>query len=223
MGRLPCGGLPVVPARRGGAAGVLGDLLDRRRVLIAAQSGMLLVAAALAALTFADLTTPASLLALTFTLGLGQALVMPSWQAIQPELVEMREIPQAATLNGVNVNVARAVGPAYVDEMVQLIDDGGPWCVVAPGIALPHARPSALVRRPAAAIVTLLEPVAFGHAHNDPVRVVIALASTTQSEHVRTLAALAVQLDRPGVVDAVAASTTHAEAIAAIEGAGAQP
>ena len=55
---------------------------------------------------------------------------------------------------------ARAVGPAYVDEMVQLIDDGGPWCVVAPGIALPHARPSALVRRPAAAIVTLLEQLA---------------------------------------------------------------
>ncbi len=114
---------------------------------------------------------------------------------------------------------ARAVGPAYVDEMVQLIDDGGPWCVVAPGIALPHARPSALVRRAGAAIVTLREPVAFGHPHNDPVRVVIALASTTQSEHVRTLAALAVRLDRPGVVDAVVAATVRADAIAAIEGA----
>ncbi|QCR18632.1 PTS sugar transporter subunit IIA [Agrococcus sp. SGAir0287] len=113
---------------------------------------------------------------------------------------------------------ARAVGPAYVDEMVQLIDDGGPWCVVAPGVALPHARPSALVRRPAAAIVTLLEPVAFGHPHNDPVRVVVALASMTQSDHIRTLADLAVRLDRAGVVDAVAAATTRAEAIDAIEG-----
>ncbi|MFC7431155.1 MULTISPECIES: PTS sugar transporter subunit IIA [unclassified Agrococcus] len=114
---------------------------------------------------------------------------------------------------------ARAVGPAYVDEMVQLIDDHGPWCVVAPGIALPHARPSALVRRAGAAIVTLREPVSFGHPHHDPVRVVVALASTTQSDHVRTLAALAVQLDRPGVVDAVAAATVRADAIAAIEGA----
>lgn len=113
---------------------------------------------------------------------------------------------------------ARAVGPAYVDEMVQLIDDGGPWCVIAPGIALPHARPSALVRRDAAAIVTLLEPVEFGHPHHDPVRVVVALASTTQTEHIRALAAIAVQLDRAGVVDAVAAATTRAEAIVAIEG-----
>ncbi|GAA2171644.1 PTS sugar transporter subunit IIA [Agrococcus versicolor] len=113
---------------------------------------------------------------------------------------------------------ARAVGPAYVDEMVRLIEDGGPWCVVAPGIALPHARPSAVVRRPAAAIVTLREPVAFGHAHNDPVRVVIALSSTTQSEHVLVLADLAVHLDREGVVDAIAQARTRDEAIAAIEG-----
>src|SRR4051812_26613653 len=98
--------LTVVPA------GVLGDLLDRRRLLITAQIGMLVTAAALAVLTFADLTRPASLLALTFVLGLGQALVMPSWQAIQPDLVDRREIPQALTLNGVNVNVARALGPA---------------------------------------------------------------------------------------------------------------
>lgn len=116
---------------------------------------------------------------------------------------------------------ARAVGPAYVDEMVQLIDDGGPWCVIAPGIALPHARPSALVRRAAAAIVTLREPVEFGHAHHDPVRVVVAVASTTQAEHIRTLAAIAVQLDRAGVVDAIADATTRADAIAAIEGSAA--
>ena len=51
-------------------------------------------------------------LALTFALGLGQALVIPSWQAIQPELVSRAEVPLAATLHGVNVNLARAVGPA---------------------------------------------------------------------------------------------------------------
>jgi MFS family permease len=112
-------------------AGVLGDLLDRRRVLIAAQSGMLLVAAGLAALTFADLTTPASLLALTFTLGLGQALVMPSWQAIQPELVDRGEIPQAATLNGVNVNVARAVGPAIGGVLVAATGPGAVFAINA--------------------------------------------------------------------------------------------
>jgi MFS family permease/quinol monooxygenase YgiN len=117
--------LTVVPA------GVLGDLLDRRRILIVAQVGMLITAATLAALTFADLTTPASLLALTFTLGLGQALVMPSWQAIQPELVARREIPQAATLNGVNQNVARAVGPAIGGLVVAAAGPGAVFAINA--------------------------------------------------------------------------------------------
>jgi MFS family permease/quinol monooxygenase YgiN len=117
--------LTVVPA------GVLGDLLDRRRLLIAAQTAMLLTAAALAVLTFADRTTQASLLALTFVLGLGQAMVMPSWQAIQPELVDRREIPQAATLNGVNVNVARAVGPAIGGLLVAAAGAGTVFAVNA--------------------------------------------------------------------------------------------
>ncbi|WP_205698006.1 MFS transporter [Conexibacter sp. SYSU D00693] len=117
--------LTVVPA------GVLGDLLDRRRLLMAAQSGMLLVAAALAVLTFADVTTQALLLGLTFCLGLGQALVMPSWQAIQPELVGRGEVPQAATLNGVNVNVARAVGPAVGGVLVAAAGPGVVFAVNA--------------------------------------------------------------------------------------------
>lgn len=93
-------------------SGALGDIFDRRRLLLASQGSMVLAAAALAALTVAGLVTPAVLLALTFALGLGQAVTMPSWQAIQPDLVDRAEIPQAAALNGVNFNVARAVGPA---------------------------------------------------------------------------------------------------------------
>jgi predicted MFS family arabinose efflux permease len=56
--------------------------------------------------------TPALLLGLIAVMGVGQALSIPSFQAIQPELVGPDEIPQAALLNGANVNVARAVGPA---------------------------------------------------------------------------------------------------------------
>ena len=93
-------------------SGALGDILDRRKVLIFGQAAMLVAAAALALLTASDAVTPLVVLGLVFALGAGQAFVTPSWQAVQPELVPRAEIPQAAVLNGTSFNLARAVGPA---------------------------------------------------------------------------------------------------------------
>jgi MFS family permease len=94
------------------AAGAIGDLVDRRRFLIIAQSFMLVAAVALGALALAGLVTPWVLLALIFAVGTGQALTAPTWQTLQPELVPPAERPQAISLGAVNQNLARAVGPA---------------------------------------------------------------------------------------------------------------
>src|SRR3954449_2379443 len=98
--------LLVVPA------GALGDVVDRRRLLLLSQTLMLVSAAALAGTTAAGAVSPNRLLALTAVLAVGQALAAPCFQAIQPELVSRAELPQAALLNGANANVGRAVGPA---------------------------------------------------------------------------------------------------------------
>jgi MFS family permease len=105
-------------------AGALGDIFDRRRILLWSQALMLMGSAGLAAITLAGAATPWLLLALTFVVGIGQGLSMPSWQAIQPELVERPEIPLAATLNGVNANLARAIGPAIGGAIVALAGAG---------------------------------------------------------------------------------------------------
>jgi len=89
---------------------------------------MLVAAGVLAALTLSGATTQGLLLGLTFAIGLGQAMTIPSWQAIQPELVDRPEIPQAATLNGVNFNVARALGPALGGALIAAL---GPAAVFA--------------------------------------------------------------------------------------------
>ncbi|WP_225823508.1 MFS transporter [Streptomyces naphthomycinicus] len=99
-------------------SGVIADRFDRRSVLLAAQFTMLAVSATLAALAFADALTPTVLLVLTFLLGCGTALMGPAWQAIQPELVERRRLGQAAALGAVNMNLARAVGPALGGAVV---------------------------------------------------------------------------------------------------------
>lgn len=103
-------GLPVVLLAV--PAGAIGDLVDRRRLLIAAQSFMLLAAMALAVLALAGLVTPWVLLALIFAVGVGQTLTSPTWQTLQPELVAPEERTQAIALGAVNQNLSRAVGPA---------------------------------------------------------------------------------------------------------------
>src|SRR5436190_12615847 len=105
-------------------AGALGDIFDRRRLMIGSQVFMLLAAAALGALTLAGEIGTTTVLLLTFGIGLGSAVLRPSWQAVQPELVERDEIPQAAALNGVSMNMARAGGPAIGGAVVAVTSAG---------------------------------------------------------------------------------------------------
>lgn len=98
-------------------------------------------------------------------------------------------------------DVLRAIGATrstYAERMIGVIETFGPYVVVAPGIALVHARPDFDVLQNAAAIVTFPEGVAFGHPENDPVRVVVALAVTKPEEHIKIVAVIAKLLDDGG-------------------------
>ncbi|MBO0678450.1 MFS transporter [Mycolicibacterium sp. S2-37] len=109
-------------------SGVLADLVDRRRLLIAAQGATASGVALLAALTGTGLATPSVLLLLLFLIGCGQALTAPAWQAIQPELVPREQIPAAAGLTSMSINGARSIGPAIAGVLVSL---SGPTLVFA--------------------------------------------------------------------------------------------
>lgn len=93
-------------------AGALADVFDRRKVLLATQASMLLSAALMALLTFGDLLAPTGVLALTFMLGIGAAMMSPAWFAIQPDLVPKEHFAQAVSLSSMTYNVGRAIGPA---------------------------------------------------------------------------------------------------------------
>jgi MFS family permease len=93
-------------------AGALADIIDRRRLLIGAQIFGLTATAALAALTFAGVTTDWLLLVFTATIAIGAAFSAPAFQAIVPELIEPSALQQAVALNSLGINVARAIGPA---------------------------------------------------------------------------------------------------------------
>jgi MFS family permease len=100
-------GLPVRPP-----GGALADILDRRLTLIAAQLWIAGAGLLLAALTALGQLDAWSLLALTFAIGAGTAVIFPAWAAATPELVPHDDLVQAVALNGVSFNLARALGPA---------------------------------------------------------------------------------------------------------------
>jgi MFS family permease len=112
-------------------AGAVGDLVDRRRFLLLAQTFMLLAALALGVLALAGLVTPVVLLALVFALGAGQAWTSPTWQTLQPELVPAAERPQAIALGSVNMNLSRAVGPAIGGLLIAATSVGSVFLINA--------------------------------------------------------------------------------------------
>ncbi len=105
-------------------AAALADILDRRRLIMVAGVWMLIAAVLLSLVTFTGIMSAPWLLALTFVLGIGSALSVPAWQAVIPEVVPREELHAAVALNGITVNIARALGPALGGFIVAAVGPG---------------------------------------------------------------------------------------------------
>jgi PTS system ascorbate-specific IIA component len=79
----------------------------------------------------------------------------------------------------------------YVDAIVGAVEELGPYIVLAPGIAIAHARPEDGAVAVGFALARLAEPVAFGSRSNDPVDLVFAFASPDKDQHIAALSTLA--------------------------------
>lgn len=71
---------------------------------------------------------------------------------------------------------AGAIESGYIDAMIQKIETYGPYIVICPETALPHANVEEGVIFEAASLVRLKNPVEFHHESNDPVRYVIGMS-----------------------------------------------
>jgi MFS family permease len=93
-------------------SGAMADNFDRRKVMLAAQLFMLLMAVVLTVCTWLGVVTPWLLLLFTFLIGCGAAFHAPAWQASVGDMVPRAELPGAVALNSMGFNIARSVGPA---------------------------------------------------------------------------------------------------------------
>lgn len=89
-----------------------------------------------------------------------------------------------------------AIEPRYYDTIISSVKNLGPYIIIAPGLAMPHARPEDGVNRTAFALVTLQEPVVFA-GEDTPVDVFFTLAGSNSDEHVQGLMEITTVLDDP--------------------------
>lgn len=106
------------------------------------------------------------------------------------------------------------INEQYVEDMIKSVEDAGPYIVLAPNIAVPHARPNGNVAKMAISLTKLNEPVNFRNEEEDEdnwVRILFCLAAVDSSSHIVALQQLAVLLDSDEITDELINAKTEDE------------
>jgi len=85
---------------------------------------------------------------------------------------------------------------AYIEDMIEITKEIGPYIVITKHVALPHARPESGAKELAICIATLAHPIEFGNPNNDPVKYIFGLSALDSHTHLAAMAELADLLDK---------------------------
>ena len=101
-------------------AGVLTDKVNRQNFVCATNVWLSAMAAGLAVFDWLHLLNPYLILASVFLLGVGFAFNAPAWTSIVPQVVSDGELPSAATLSGLQLNISGIIGPVLGGFLIPL-------------------------------------------------------------------------------------------------------
>ncbi|CAH0537231.1 PTS sugar transporter subunit IIA [Vibrio marisflavi] len=110
-----------------------------------------------------------------------------------------------------------SIEPSYVDAIYRSHEELGPYYVVGPNMAMPHARPEDGVNRLSLAITVIQDGVAFNSQENDPVKMLVTLAATDSNSHVEAISKLAELFMNQEHVDAVCTAQSTKDVLEIIE------
>jgi MFS family permease len=102
-------------------AGALADMVDRKKMMMIMNVWLAIAAGGLAICGFLNVINPYVLLAAVFLIGTGFAFYSPAWTSIQPEIVTNEELPSAATLGGLQLNISGIIGPAIGGVLLHFV------------------------------------------------------------------------------------------------------
>jgi MFS family permease len=113
--------------------GALADRVDRRKILIATQSAMMLLTFVLAWVTLSHRVKIWQIVTLAALTGVVNAIDLPARQSFVVDMVSRADLVNAIALNSSMFNGARIVGPALAGIVVAAIGEG--WCFFANGVS----------------------------------------------------------------------------------------
>ena len=108
---------------------------------------------------------------------------------------------------------AEVVEEHYGPAMIRTVEELGPYVAVAPGVAIPHARPEDGVLKVGISLAVLQNPVEFGSEENDPVDLLFGFASPDKDSHVDTIRDLVSFIQNAENLEALRAAETADEAL----------
>ncbi len=109
--------------------GLLADTIDRRWLLIACQAEQMVLSFVLALAAAVDHPSRTVILLVVLALGIGNALNAPTFSAVLPELVSRRDLAGAVSLQSVQMNLSRVIGPAIGGIVLPAIGAPGVFAV----------------------------------------------------------------------------------------------
>ena len=104
--------------------------------------------------------------------------------------VEAEDWREAVRTGGNLLKASDFIEDGYVEAMIENVEKNGAYIVIAPGIAMPHARPEMGAKKIGMSLMTLKKPLEFGNPINDPVKLVVCLCALDHSSHLKALSEL---------------------------------
>lgn len=117
--------------------------------------------------------------------------------------VDVDSWEEAVTIGGEILEKNDFIEHKYVQAMIDTVKNIGPYIVIAPGIAMPHARPESGVKKIGMSLMTLKNPINFGNKENDPVSIVVCLCAIDHSSHIKALSELVTFLGNENFINTV--------------------
>jgi len=114
-------------------AGVIVDRVSKRNLIIATQTGAMILAFILAALDFAHIVQVWHVVVLAVGLGFVNAFDGPARQAFVVEMVGREDLPNAIAMNSMTFNSARILGPGLGGLLLYAV--GSSWCFFLNGVS----------------------------------------------------------------------------------------
>ena len=136
-------------------------------------------------------------------------------EIISPELIQLHVLANnwedAIRLSALPLLHEKRISENYIQKMIENARKDGPYMVIMPNVALPHARPSDGVNQLSISIAVLNEPVYFDKYTNKPVRFVFCLAAINQEFHLNALSQLVQLLEKEEFYHILKTSKTSQE------------